>query len=106
MTRRDMRQPMCSKACAAVDPTRLARIRASKVTPESDHKLRQRAQGLVNMRIKRGAMTRPTACTECGKPGKVDAHHNDYSKPDEVEFLCRRCHMARHHTTKAATRAA
>lgn len=32
---------------------------------------------------------------ECGDP-RADAHHADYSKPLEVEFLCRRHHAARH----------
>ncbi len=100
--RSDRPNSMCSPACAQIDPTRLANIRATKVTPESDRKLRVRAAGLVNSRIKRGAMTRPDACTECGKPGKVDAHHPDYSKPDQVEFLCRRCHMRRHTRKHAA----
>lgn len=93
---------MCSLRCAASDPERLAKIRASKVTPESSRQLRVRAQGLVNSRIKRGAIERPNACAECGKVGRVDAHHEDYAKPAEVEFLCRSCHMKRHTKHRAA----
>lgn len=80
----------CSRSCAG----RLA----SKgfVLPASEFAERQRAHSLVNMRIKRGKMERPKACTECGRQGRVDAHHQDYAKPGEVEFLCRSCHMKRH----------
>ncbi len=55
-----------------------------------------RANGLINMRVRRGSIKRPEACTKCGKPGKVDGHHDDYSKPGEVQWLCRSCHMKRH----------
>jgi len=34
-------------------------------------------------------------CGECGSE-KVHAHHEDYSKPLEVEWLCARCHRKRH----------
>lgn len=39
----------------------------------------------------------PTPCVRCGDPEKkVLAHHEDYSKPLEVMFLCPLCHRARH----------
>ena len=66
------------------------------VTPESEPAERIRANGLVNMRVRRGAMARPDRCTQCGNRGRVDAYHEDYSKPDAVEWLCRSCHMKRH----------
>lgn len=34
-------------------------------------------------------------CYDCGAV-KVEAHHPDYSKPLEVEWLCRRHHVERH----------
>jgi hypothetical protein len=39
-------------------------------------------------------MTRPP-CRVCGNP-KTDAHHDDYTKPLEVDWLCRLHHIARH----------
>lgn len=36
-------------------------------------------------------------CEECGSPAQ-DRHHEDYAKPLEVNFLCRRCHKGRHKT--------
>lgn len=44
-------------------------------------------------RIKRGA------CRDCGKPN-ADAHHEDYSKPLEVVWLCRKHHGITHRKHK------
>lgn len=60
-----------------------------------------RANGLINMRIKRGKLTRPTACDDCLKACRPDAHHDDYSKPAEVRWLCRSCHMKTHFRMQA-----
>lgn len=46
--------------------------------------------------FKRGEIKRPKNCGECEKDCKPDAHHEDYSKPLDVNWLCRSCHM-RHH---------
>lgn len=34
-------------------------------------------------------------CVDCGSQA-IDRHHEDYSKPLEVVFLCKRCHCKRH----------
>ena len=57
-------------------------------------RLRQRAHGIVASAIKKGILVRQP-CQECGLPNG-DAHHKDYSKPLEVEWLCERHHMQRH----------
>ena len=71
--------------------------------PESDRPGRVRANGLINMRVRRGRLDRPTACTQCGKTARVDGHHEDYAKPADIEWLCRSCHMKRHHKRKQLT---
>ncbi len=38
----------------------------------------------------------PKKCSECSLSGSVDGHHNDYSKPLEVQWLCRQCHANVH----------
>ncbi len=36
---------------------------------------------------------KPNSCTECNEPNEyLEAHHEDYSKPLEVKFLCTKCH--------------
>ena len=38
-------------------------------------------------------------CVECGNP-KTDAHHEDYTKPLEVIWLCRKHHSRLHASRK------
>lgn len=64
------------------------------VTPELRIKLR--ARNRVKAALDRGILTRPIACGDCRRPGPVDAHHEDYGKPLDVEWLCRTCHRDRH----------
>ncbi len=35
-------------------------------------------------------------CVICHKDCRVEGHHRDYSRPLEVDLLCRRCHMRVH----------
>jgi ribosomal protein S27AE len=42
--------------------------------------------------LTKGLLTRPTTCEQCGMPCKPAAHHDDYSQPLVVRWLCPRCH--------------
>lgn len=53
-----------------------------------------RAHLLVAYAIRTGRLVRPSFCASCVKPCRPDAHHDDYSKPLTVEWLCRKCHAA------------
>ena len=53
-----------------------------------------KARDAVNHEIKMGRMVR-LPCEVCGNP-KTDAHHDDYSKPLEVRWLCREHHREVH----------
>jgi hypothetical protein len=55
-------------------------------------------QNRVYHAVKTGKLIRPDACSQCGKRCKPDAHHQDYSKPLEVTWVCRKCHVDIHHT--------
>jgi hypothetical protein len=85
----------CSPACTA--EARRGKPVEGFVTPESEKAQRIRANGFVNMRLRRGFFEKPKACMKCGKVGRLDSHHTDYSKPEEVYWLCRSCHMTAHH---------
>ena len=43
-----------------------------------------------------GRVTEPDRCETCGIEAALDAHHDDYTKPLEVRWLCRDCHAAHH----------
>lgn len=51
------------------------------------------ARRYVVQAIKSGALSRPSVCERCDKPCKPDAAHTDYSKPLDVRWLCRGCHI-------------
>ena len=57
-----------------------------------------RAQIHVHNAVKRGKLTRKP-CEVCGD-SRTDAHHDDYSKPLAVRWLCR-MHHRQHHVTMA-----
>jgi ribosomal protein S27AE len=47
---------------------------------------------IVGNAIRDGKLLRPKSCSKCGDIGRIDAHHEDYSKPFKIEWLCKRCH--------------
>ena len=42
----------------------------------------------------RGLLKPPERCQRCQREGKLQAHHGDYSRPLDVEWLCLACHGA------------
>jgi hypothetical protein len=46
--------------------------------------------------VRAGKLIAPDACSRCGEGGLIDGHHHDYSKPLEVTWLCRPCHIEAH----------
>jgi len=45
---------------------------------------------------RKGEITPPERCEDCGRITKLHAHHKDYSKPLDVEWYCRPCHRKIH----------
>lgn len=62
--------------------------------------LKQKAHMAVRKAIALGQLVRPMNCEHCGLAPKatsdgrspIQAHHRDYSKPLEVEWICAKCH--------------
>lgn len=59
------------------------------------------AYATVENAIRSGKIMRPELCGSCKNPGLIQAHHKDYSKPLDVEWLCVKCHNAVHHSIAA-----
>jgi uncharacterized protein with PIN domain len=57
------------------------------------------AQARLREAVKRGKIQKPGKCDDCGQmlgKNKISGHHEDYSKPFNVAWVCARCHSARH----------
>jgi len=52
--------------------------------------------------VEAGRIRRPDLCQRCGGGGPIEAHHTDYSRPFDVEWLCAPCHRQRHQPPEAA----
>ncbi len=59
------------------------------------HRERSRAHSRVSRALSEGKIKREP-CVRCGRGDYVVAHHEDYSKPLEVIWLCRWCHNIEH----------
>jgi hypothetical protein len=70
---------------------------------ERTHKLARRAQRMVHRALARGVLVKPPTCAWCkrGDAPRLCAHHADYARPLDVEFICDRCHR-QHHRQEAA----
>lgn len=46
--------------------------------------------------VKTGDLKRKRFCERCGAGGRIEAHHADYAKKLDVEWLCAGCHRREH----------
>lgn len=56
----------------------------------------KRAQFTVVNAVRTGLLIRPDRCSDCGRKRKVAGHHDDYTKPLDVRWLCYPCHIGFH----------
>ena len=71
-------------------------------------KLKLKANGVIANEIKTGRLIRPEICPKCkgliyhddGRIfrtySRIVAHHWDYNKPLEIEWMCANCHIHLH----------
>jgi len=57
---------------------------------------KQKAQNILTDAVRRGCVARATACEVCGITKNIHAHHDDYSKPLDVRWLCAIHHKQAH----------
>jgi hypothetical protein len=54
------------------------------------------ARRKVTQAVARGKLIKPLECENCHQKKLLDGHHNDYSKPFDVHWYCRACHLYFH----------
>lgn len=79
------------KACHAKH-MRKNRPKHSDLKPEA--RMKANARAYANEYLRRGKIVK-TDCIDCGD-NNSQMHHPNYSKPLEIQWLCRPCHMQRH----------
>lgn len=72
------------------DPERQVKLKQYRATSKANHPDKYKARNAVSNALRDGRLQRG-ACEVCGAD-KVQAHHDDYSKPLEVRWLCFKHH--------------
>ena len=58
--------------------------------------LKDKARGRSQYLQTIGAIYKPETCHDCGRKVLLEKHHEDYSDPANVTWICRLCHVKRH----------
>ena len=63
---------------------------------DSPAALKRRAHRKVFLAVCDGVLVRPDSCPKCGSSRQIEAHHDDYTAPLVVRWMCRACHRKEH----------
>lgn len=64
---------------------------------KSNNSDKRAAQVILGNAVRDGRIEKPRSCSSCGcEPDRLEGHHEDYSKPLDVIWLCRQCHANIH----------
>lgn len=77
-------------------PSQLAILRAGTDRWKAENREKVNASAKLYYAILTGKITRPKFCSHCGWKGRIYGHHEDYSKPYDVRWLCGSCHKLLH----------
>lgn len=84
-------------------PEGKAARKAANDTYRKRHAIKYKANNKVNNALRDGKITKPTDCADCGGELELHAHHDDYTKPLDVRWLCDPCHKEWHRNNKPIT---
>src|SRR6185295_16839071 len=82
--------------CKACHAAYMRANRPKYIDLSSGQKFKANTRSYSRVYQKRGKLL-PQLCAKCGDP-KAEKHHEDYSKPLEVIWLCRKCHLELHNS--------
>jgi len=72
------------------------RLKHSELSEEQRKKAN--ARSYVNANLKKGRIEKKP-CEICGTTNNLEKHHKDYSKPMDIQWLCRQHHLAVHYSS-------
>ena len=101
----------CSRDCQRSTQAKLnIQVRPQGIGPKERKRRWQESRGPKVVfahhqvdKAKRSGELVPQPCEKCGKL-KVDAHHDDYDKPLDVRWLCRKHHLEHHRSGGAGSK--
>lgn len=77
-------------------PERKAALSAQSAVHREANPLKYKARTAVGNALRDGRLVRGP-CRHCGETRRVQAHHDDYSKPLDVKWECFSCHREHEH---------
>ena len=63
---------------------------------KQEHPDRVKISRKLQYAVQTGEVIKPLFCERCGRKARLSGHHEDYSKPLKVIWLCSSCHKIRH----------
>ena len=67
------------------------------------NRFKHNARKKVLRALQKGTLIKPSECEVCGLELPLQAHHHDYSKPLDVQWVCIQCHENIHHLNEGNT---
>jgi len=61
---------------------------------------KRKARKIVDYHLRKGNLKKPESCSICNNNFNIQAHHDDYSFPLNIRWLCSQCHGIEHRKFK------
>ena len=71
-------------------------IKKSKKKWLQNNIVKRSAHILIGNAVASGRIEKPDVCSVCMAGGRIHGHHDDYSRPLDVRWLCTKCHTDWH----------
>lgn len=85
------------KECFKLKKQSAESVRRRNKRRERKDFLKVKARRAVSSALRSGKIKKSSECNVCKTSNeRIEAHHRDYSKPLEIEWLCRKCHVDLH----------